>query len=133
VEIVIVKSATEPAINKAAEPNATVIGPTIVPVRMVPGGIIVVVVRYGLDTVCRWRRVSTGSVRAAGGGRSASSGSGRPRGRARGTFFGRGGVGRWWGASNGRRWARHRIVAECRNSLRRATSKLCSNHGGAQG
>jgi len=61
-EVVIVKSAIEISANKAAEADATVIGPTIVPVRIIPGGI--VVIRYGCDTAWPgWLR-STGSVRS---------------------------------------------------------------------
>ena len=132
VEVVIVKSAMETAVNKAAEANATVIGRTIVPVRIVPAGIavVVLVVRHRHDTVCCWRRRSTGSVRCARGGRSASSGSRRRHGRAQGTL--RCSVRRRRGGGSGRRRARHRIVAVCRH--RRATGKLyCSNHRRGQG
>jgi len=109
VEVVIVKYAMEPAISKA-EAYITVVRPIITPVRIVPSGI--VVVRYGHDAVCCWRRVDTGSVRSARGGRSVSRGSGRRHGRARWTFFRSGGVRRWWGAGSGHRLARHRVVAE---------------------
>jgi hypothetical protein len=131
VEVVIVKSSIEISANKAAEADASVIGPTIAPVRIISGGI-VVVVRYGDDTVCGWRRGSIGSGGSARRGRSAGSGSGRRHGRTRWTFFGRDGVRRWRGAGCSRRWARHRIVAVCRGSLRRATGKLCSNQRRAQ-
>jgi hypothetical protein len=47
-EVVIVKSVVEISADNAAEADATVIGRTIVPVRIGPGGI--VVVRYGRDT-----------------------------------------------------------------------------------
>ena len=60
-EVVIVKSAIEISANKAAEADATGIWPTIVPVRIVPGAI--VVIRYGRDTAWRWLG-STGSVRS---------------------------------------------------------------------
>jgi hypothetical protein len=55
VEVVIVRSAIEISANNAAEADATVIGPPIAPVRIIPGGIIVVVVvaRCGHDAV--WR------------------------------------------------------------------------------
>ena len=52
VEVVIVESALEPVTSKAAEANATIIGPTITPVRIVLAG--VVVVRYRHGTVCCW-------------------------------------------------------------------------------
>ncbi len=62
-EVVIVKSAIEISANKAVEADATVIGPTIVPVWIVAGGI--VVIRYGRDTACwcGWLG-SAGSVRS---------------------------------------------------------------------
>jgi hypothetical protein len=64
-EVVIVKSAIEISANKAAEADATVIGPTMVPVRIIPGGI--GVIRYGRDTAWRgWLR-STGNVRSSRG------------------------------------------------------------------
>ena len=134
VEVVIVKSAIEISANKAAEADATVIRPTIIPVRIVPGGIVVDRFRYGRDTAWRGRRGSTGSVRSDRGVQSARRRRGWRRGRVRGTFSGRGGARRRRGADSGGRWARHKIVAVCLDRLIRATGKLCrSNHRNDRG
>jgi hypothetical protein len=101
VEVTIMKSAVETVANKGVEANATVIGPTVVPVRIVSSGIAVAVVRNRHDAVCCGRRGSTGGVRSARGGRSASSGSRRRHGLARGTL--RCSVRRRRGARSGRR------------------------------
>ncbi len=118
-EVAIVKSPMEISANEAVEANATVIGPIIVPVWVVPGGRLVI--RYGHDTPWRGWLGSAGRVRSNRG--VWSSGRGWRGGRVRGTFSGRGGIRRRRGAAGGRRWARHKIVAVCRDRLIRATGK----------
>lgn len=117
-EVVIVESAIKISADKAVDADAPVVGPPIVPVRMVPDGI--VVVRYGHDTTRCARLGSSGSVRS----NCVVWGARWRRRRASRNFSGRGGVRRRRGGDGGRRRARYELVAVCRDRLIRASREL---------
>jgi hypothetical protein len=111
---------------KKAEADATIIGPTIVPIGIIPGCCIVGV-RYSRDTVWRGRLGSTGSIRSNRGVRIVRSGRAWRYGRP--ALFGNG-VRRRRGTVSGRWRARHKLIAVCGVRLiRAAPRKLCrSSH-----
>jgi hypothetical protein len=107
VEIVIAKSMMEMATKETAEADDAKIKPAIVPIRIVPG--VVVVSRCGSDTVWRGRLWSAGRLRGDRGVKSMRRGRGWRRGRRR--------------RSDGRRrrLARHNLITVCRDGLVGAT------------